>query len=395
MIGRLIQLAVQDLLHDRRLFFCFTAALVAVLAPLLIVFGLKFGVMDGALERLKEDPRNREVVGIGNRRFDAAWFREIERRSDVAFVIPRTRSIAAQVFLSRHSDRATGIPVELIPSDRNDPLIGSAGLALSDTSVVISQSVATRLGLVVGDTVNSWVIRVKDGQRQRAETGLSVGAIVPSSVHQRDVVFTELNLLLGYEDFLDGRIADLTPILSERSFAGYRLFARSIADVGTLERDLVAQGLDVRTRAAEIEMTLMLDHNLSLLFAVIAGLAVSGFVLSFSASLWANVERRHRELSVLRLIGVPAISLSAFPLAQSLLIALTGLVTSVALFFAGSEIANRVVAGAYGDGTPVCHLLPQHFLVTAAGTMLVGGVAPLLAILHVVRIEPTEGLRDV
>ena len=47
---------------------CQALALAAVLAPLLILYGLTHGVVTGTLAALREDPANREILLVGNYR---------------------------------------------------------------------------------------------------------------------------------------------------------------------------------------------------------------------------------------------------------------------------------------------------------------------------------------
>ena len=48
-------------------------ALVAVIAPLLVLFGLKFGLVSSLTERLERDPTVREIMPLGGGRFSAAF----------------------------------------------------------------------------------------------------------------------------------------------------------------------------------------------------------------------------------------------------------------------------------------------------------------------------------
>jgi len=57
----------------------------------------------------------------------------------------------------------------------------------------------------------------------------------------------------------------------------------------------------LKTSAAEIETVRSIDRNLALLFWVIAAAGMAGY--SLGASLWANTDRKRRELSVLRLLA--------------------------------------------------------------------------------------------
>ena len=94
------QLAWHDYRADARLSACAVLALVAVLAPLLVLFGLKFGLISSLTERLERDPAVREIVPLGGARFSAEVIAELAARADVAFAVPRTRQIAATAELS-------------------------------------------------------------------------------------------------------------------------------------------------------------------------------------------------------------------------------------------------------------------------------------------------------
>ena len=58
-------LAWQDYRREARLSACSVLALVAVIAPLLVLFGLKFGLVSSLTERLQRDPAVREIIALG------------------------------------------------------------------------------------------------------------------------------------------------------------------------------------------------------------------------------------------------------------------------------------------------------------------------------------------
>ncbi|MBW4964452.1 hypothetical protein KZZ06_20900, partial [Sulfitobacter sp. CW3] len=74
---------------------CSVLALVAVMVPLLGLFGLKFGLVSSLTERLETDPATREIIPLGGGRFSSAFIEQLGLRSDVVFAVPRTRQIAA------------------------------------------------------------------------------------------------------------------------------------------------------------------------------------------------------------------------------------------------------------------------------------------------------------
>ena len=400
MIDIVAGLAWRDSLHDRRLFVCFAAAFAAVLAPLLVIYGLKFGIVDHLLGVLRDDPRNREIVGIGNRNFDEAWFRRMAARPDVAFVIPRTRALWATAFLDKPGAPAgRSVTAELIPTADGDPLLGPLAAQATDRAIVLSQAAARRLDVRPGETLGLWAIRDSAAGRERVDLTVSVAAVAPAAAFVREGAFVSLALITAIEDWRDGRAVEAygwagEPHAGPRLYANYRLFSRTIFQVAGLEAALQREGLEVRTRSAEIESILALDRNLSLVFFVVAGIAMAGYALSLAASLWANVERKRRELSVMRLIGVTRGAARVFPVVQGVLIAAAGLAGALALYGAAATVINRLYASAYLEGAELCRLLPEHILVAGAGSLAIGAVASLLASRRVVRIEPAEGLRD-
>ena len=90
-----LRLASRDYAHEWQMSGCFVLALAAVLGPMMVLFGLKFGIVGGMVEQLVEDPENREVRPVISGRFDRDWFGNMARRSDVAFIVPLLRSMTA------------------------------------------------------------------------------------------------------------------------------------------------------------------------------------------------------------------------------------------------------------------------------------------------------------
>ena len=70
LLGRL---AMQDLWHDRIISFCIVSSLVAVIAPLLLLFGLRFGIVNQLQNDLANDPRNLEIRMLSSGSYDQHW----------------------------------------------------------------------------------------------------------------------------------------------------------------------------------------------------------------------------------------------------------------------------------------------------------------------------------
>ncbi len=399
-IFKVLRLATRDYLHEWQMSGCFVLALAAVLGPMLVLFGLKFGIVGGMLDQLIQDPANREIRPVGSGRYTAAWLAELRQRPDVAFLVPRTRSIAATLQLkSERADRI--IDAEMIPSDRKDPLLEGiperpAGL----DRIVLSRSAADKLKVQAGDTIDGSLARRYRGRRERVHLPLKVVAVAPAAAFPRDGAFVDVLLLEALEDFRDGHAV---PALgwsgseppAERTYPSFRLYARSIYDVASLRQALIEAGVDVRTRARDIELVMKMDRNLTAIYWAIAAIGLVGFSLSLGASLWANVDRKRKELSVLRLVGFRTADIVWFPMVQALYTAVLGWALAIGIYRIAAWAINDMLGEQLASGQSVCVLLPEHYLWALGVTVVAAVLAAALAGMRSARIEPSEGLREI
>jgi putative ABC transport system permease protein len=397
----IVELALRDFVHERIMSACFVLSLSAVLLPLLVLFGLKFGIIGNLLEPLKEDPRYRQILPAGSGSYGLDWFEAMAARPDVAFIVPRTRAIAATMRL-RAPDSSAGriVSVELIPSAVGDPVLTGLEPPQGYDAVVLSLDAADKLGVIAGDSLEGILSRTLRGEQQTVTLPLTVGAVASAAAFARDGMFVSHDLLMAVEDFRDGRAVPTlgwdgaAPTDAPRYFAGFRLYAGSIDDVAGLRQGLMDRGIDVRSRLADIELVQALDRNLSIVFWIIAGIAAVGYGFSLGASVWANVDRKRREFSVLRLTGFRTQSIVWFPILQAMLTGLLGWLIAVIAFFAVQAGLNGLFAGTVGGGESVCQLLPIHFITALAMTLVAAGVAAASGGSRLARLEPSLALRE-
>ena len=164
-------MALRDYWHERALSLCAVLALATVLAPLLILFGVRNGVISNLQERLLQDPRNLEIVPVGSGKHGKDFFEELRKRPDVGYVVPQTRAIAATIGLLPASEKKGGLPpnpvnVSLIPSGAGDPLTRrfAGNAALKDDEIILTAPAANMRTAAVR---KSFII----GPRRRANIG--------------------------------------------------------------------------------------------------------------------------------------------------------------------------------------------------------------------------------
>lgn len=345
-------LALRELRREWLSGLCFVAALVGGLAPLLVILALKNGVIDAMVDRLVEDPANRELIAVGAGAHDAAFFARLAARPDVGFAIPATRSINAQANALRNpATRALEQAVTLIPSGPGDPLL--RGAAVAPGTVVVSEPLAHDLGLVSGGPVEMLIGREIDGQSETARAVFGVGAVLPPEAYGRKAVFLALPDLLAVERFRDDAavsVADWRSAVPEPpTYASFRLYATRLEDLAGLETALRRAGVETRPRAQNAAVLIGFRDTLARLYAGIAALGVAGFWAAMAANLRGMVARQRLNFSLLALVGMGLRARRLVPLAQSAVLMATGVAVTLALVSGLLAAVNAVFRASSGE----------------------------------------------
>jgi putative ABC transport system permease protein len=159
--------------------------------------------------------------------------------------------------------------------------------------------------------------------------------------------------------------------------------------------DLEKEGAKIKANVAEIATVQSIDQNLSVIFWIIACVGAIGFSFSLGASLWANVDRKRKELSVLRLIGFKSGRIVMFPVLQSFYTAILGWLLAVLVYLGFEHLINYFLAPRLNLDRALCFLLTEHFLFALGLTVFVAIVAAILGGARAAGIEPSEGLREI
>ncbi|WP_431035776.1 ABC transporter permease [Pseudomonas yamanorum] len=392
-IALVASLAWQDYRNDAWLSVCSVLALVAVIAPLLVLFGLKYGLVSSLTERLENDPATREIIPLGGGRFSSEFVEQLRQRNDVAFALPRTRQIAATAQLG-------AVTVEMLPTADNDPLLAGMPMPKGLDQIVLSHTAAEKLGAKTGDWLEASFGRQVAGRVESQRTRVQVLHVLPLEAFARDGLFASLGLLEAAEDYRDGRAVpafgwdgDAVGVSEQRVYPAFRLYARRLVDVEPLRVYFAGQNLLVSTQAQTIAQVQSLSRNLSIVFWIIAGLALAGAFAAIFAGALASVARKRRELSVLRLLGFSTAGLLLFVVLQALYSAGFAAVLSGVLYGLAQSGLNQLFVQVPGEYAS--HLLARHYGLALAAVLGVSAVAAACGGWRVTRIQASEGIRDV
>lgn len=393
-------LALQDLWHDRKVSLCIAASLVAVIAPLLLLFGLKHGVVSQLQDELLRDPRNLEVKMLSNGNYDTAWIERLRLRPETGFALGQTRSLNTQADLLIGMQRFVE-GAEIIATEPGDPQLDLASLTPVGNQVILSASAAQRLQARVGDSVQLRALRRLEGVNERGEMTLTVLAVLDGARFGRAAGFVAPPLLLDLERFRDGYqvsalgvvtgkpLGDLQPL-----YARARVYARDIDQVAPLEHWLNEQHIETSSRLADIDNVKAINHVLGLIFGVIAVAALIGCVASMVGAFLANIDRKRKSLAVLRLLGFKRRAVGGFVVLQALVLSLAGYVGGLGFYAVGSHLFDYLLGSSQATGTFVCHITVWHGLAALLLTFLVAALVAVIGALRAINIQPAESLRE-
>lgn len=216
-----------------------------------------------------------------------------------------------------------------------------------------------------------------------------------------DVILTSPELLgqlglLSQRELADGLASDGKKafLLKRRGYTGFRMYASSLDDVILLQEKLTEEGIKTVSKADRISEILTLDRYLALLFWMIAAASIAGAACCLIANVYANVERKRKELAILRLLGVHGAHLCVYPLVCSIMLTSGGIIISFGVYAGLAYAVNDSFSYQLQGNEKFCHLDYMHFAATYLIAFGVATISGLVASRKVMNIDPSESLRD-
>lgn len=397
----LTRLAIKDLNYDRKISFCICALIISVITPLLLLFSLKYGVVSQLRHQLVKDPQNLEIKIVGNLVLDKPFFKWLNTQPEVAFTIPLTRSLNTQADVFKSYNQFIK-DVEIIPTENHDPLTSELPTITNDNQAILTSLAAEKLAIKSGDHVKLMITRRLDGKVEKATTELIIIGILPEQRYSRSAIFITLNQLIAVEDFYDGYESDIfithtgiTERPTHDSFARARIYAKSLEQVATLARKLRDKHIETRTQAVAIENMRAVDRVLSFIFTVIAITSILGCMLAFTGTFLVNIDRKHKDLAFLRLLGLGPFAIIRFLIIQAVILSCIAFITSCLLFLGGNYAFNAILGSQFVSQPVVSQLQLHHFVIAFIMTLSVSLFVVCIGGARALKIQPSESLREI
>jgi len=203
--GLVLWLAMKDLWHEKLITINLILGTAAIIAPLLILFGIKFGTIETMTNRLVNDPKNLEIRPLSSRSYAPSWFEEIKKNKRVDFVIPMTRQLSSSVQIQALTSPKKTVTADIVATNNGDPLLLQNGGVIPDRkSCVLSYSLAKELGLKKGDMLKCSVTRYVKKKIQKSSISLKVVAVLSPRAGFIKSIYVPLKSVANIEKYKDG-----------------------------------------------------------------------------------------------------------------------------------------------------------------------------------------------
>lgn len=377
----IFRLAKADLLFGRLVNFCIVAGMVAVVAPLMLLFSLRYGILTNLEHELSANPLNLEIKMLTGYSLKPDFVESLRHNEHVDFAIGVTRSLSVTCDVSFQGKARSA--VEAVPSAEGDPVVRWSGLEydLGTDGAYVSAQLAKELGLKVGDTLKLAVSRQLGGVRQVASTELTVHGILGAAYVSRLQLYLPQSILVAMEDYRDG--FDPPPLgageklnPTPRTFSKVRLYAKSLEDVPPLSL-MLREHYNISDKLSDIEGIKAIGRVLSTVFWTVAILSASGGLVALGGLIFSNLTRRRLDLALLNLTGLSTAQIYALILLEYSLLGLFAYAISLALYLLAGWAFNWVFAANLQGDQVASTLTFWHLLLALAATV---GICALIAL---------------
>lgn len=370
----LIKLALRHLFFERMMTVCQIAALACIMAPLLLLFSLRFGILTELQHRLMNDPKVLSLTLDMSYRLDHTFFEHLAARPEVGFVVPQITALNALIDLKFPG---TVVRVSVLPTKPGDPVVLSSNISyeqpLGEDEAFISYDLAQVRGLKVGDIVTMVVARTQNGVRESVRTSLKIRGIVAERFVNDDCLLLNLDLVNAIDDYRNGfnpaLLSDGSKLNERpRLYAKFRLYAKDLASVIPLYYYLVDQHLNVSSKVREIQNLQAVTHVLNFIYGVIALVSVLGGALALTGLILSALRASKRNFVLLRLMGQGSRGIYGVVMVEGVIIATVGFALALTLYSIGAGIFNTYF-GTTLSGAMISELTLGHMALFYGATL--------------------------
>ncbi|MBQ7607349.1 MAG: ATP-binding cassette domain-containing protein [Desulfovibrionaceae bacterium] len=392
-------LAWRDFCHEYALSLCAILAFAAALCPIIVLGGLRNGVITTLTQRFLNNPSSLSVQPYSALKYSEEDIQRLGEHPAVAFIVPQTRSLASTVLIPREGKPATA--ADVIPTAQGDPLLLRYARVPGQGEAVITNELARSLTEPAnGKEIDLIVSRRVDGRDERVFCRVRIVGILPDAADWKAHVYLPLDLLIDMERYRDGFSVpkrewkgEAYPEDAVTSYAGFRMYVKNPEAVLTVRDALKEQGIDAWTHAREVETIQGLQRALSLITLLVGGVTLAGMSVSLASLAVGNVRRKARLTAQGRLMGLGWGQLVSVPLIQMALTSLFAASCSLIFSVLVAHILQWAASPWLEAGERACQLESMHLALLYVGSLCISCVCGFAASFSLFSLQPAEVLR--
>lgn len=395
--GIALFMAWKDFMYDRLLSYCGILAFAAALTPVLLLSGIRFGIVDTLSQRLLNSPGTLAISPYGSARFTRERLDRLAAHPSVSFLVPCTRTLAASVTLVGADGKR--LTADLVPTAQGDPLLDYSRLPFPQKGLIITRQLE-RLLPSSGETreLQLFINRMNGSHLERVSVVLPVLGVLPDAADWKPHIYVPLAFTEAVERYRDGFAVPefgwpgkSGP--SQQTYAGFRMYVRSLDDVVRMRDFLMKEGIEAYTAAREVENVLALRRAFFFVTVLIGGVTITGMMFSLASFAVSSVHRKEHFFAQARLLGFPNRALLLFPVGQMLLCAFCAASLSLLLYGGVATVFDSVCADHLIPGDSVCRIPFSYVLQLYAGALSLSLFCCIGAGRSLLRLQPAEVLR--
>ena len=390
-------MAWRDFIHEYMLSFCGILAFAAALTPILLLAGLRFGIVDTLSQRLLDSPGTLSISPYGSVRFTQERLDELAAHPSVSFLVPRTRTLAASVSLAGAEGKR--LTADLVPTAEGDPLLAYSGLSFPEKGLIITRQLERNLPPSRETReLRLFVNRMNGGHIERVSISLPVLGVLPDAADWKPHIYVPLAFTEAVERYRDGfAVPEFDwpgrTDYPQHTYAGFRMYVKTLDDVVLMRDFLMEEGIEAYTAAREVENILALRRALFIATTLIGGVTIAGMMFSLASFTVSSVSRKEHFFAQARLMGFPARTLLLFPVGQMTLCALCAATLSLLLYGVVASVFDVVCADHLLQGESVCRIPFFYVVQLYAGALFLSLICCIGAGKSLLRLQPAEVLR--
>lgn len=204
-----LRFAIAELRHEKLFAAGVVLAVCSVLTPVLLLLGVKNGMIDSLRGKLMNNPQIREIRLKETVDVDPVWVAAMAKDPLVAFIVPSVRQISLYGRVRPLDSKIWTDAEEILPSKSGDPVANAPEMDWADSRLpvpcMVSEGLAESLAVVAGNEVLLEQTRSEAGKPQAEEVRLRISAIVPRTSSPTKALYLPVQAIESIEDYKDGK----------------------------------------------------------------------------------------------------------------------------------------------------------------------------------------------